>query len=234
MKISIIVPIFNEEKTIIEVLKKINLLKVWEEKKFTYEVIVVNDGSKDNSFEILKKNSNLYTKLLNFNSNKGKGFAVKEGILISTGDYILFQDADSEYDPEDYEKFLKCAEKFNSDFVIGNRFNYDKYTRSHNFLNKVGNWLITNLFNILYNTTFSDIYCCYVLFKKELLEIEKINSIGFEQHAEIICNLKKNGNKFFEVPVNYNGRSISEGKKIRFYHIFSIFYQILKSRFITN
>ena len=86
----------------------------------------------------------------------------------------------------------------------------------------------------MYNTTFSDIYCCYVLFKKEVLEIEKINSIGFEQHAEIICNLKKNGNKFFEVPVNYNGRSISEGKKIRFYHIFSIFYQILKSRFITN
>ena len=214
MKISIIIPIYNEEKLIISVLKKIETLKVWEDKKCSYEIIIINDGSTDKSYEILEKNSDLFTKIINNKINKGKGFAVKEGILASSGDYILFQDADNEYDPEDYVKFINCAEKFNADFVIGNRFNYDRYIRSHNFFNKVGNWLITIFFNVICNTTFSDIYCCYVLFKKELLEIEKIKSFGFEQHAEILCNLKKNGNKFYEVPVNYNGRSISEGKKI--------------------
>jgi len=233
MKISIIIPIYNEEKLIISVLKKIETLKVWEDKKCSYEIIIINDGSTDKSYEILEKNSDLFTKIINNKINKGKGFAVKEGILASSGDYILFQDADNEYDPEDYVKFINCAEKFNADFVIGNRFNYDRYIRSHNFFNKVGNWLITIFFNVICNTTFSDIYCCYVLFKKELLEIEKIKSFGFEQHAEILCNLKKNGNKFYEVPVNYNGRSISEGKKIRFYHIIPIFYQIFKSRFIS-
>ncbi len=232
MKISIIVPVYNEERTVKSILDKINSLDVWKNNKFIKEIIVVNDGSTDKSVEILRNHSDLFTKLIDNKDNNGKGFAVKQGILNSSGDYIIFQDADNEYDPEDYIKFIKCVEKFSADFVIGNRFNYDKYIRSHNFLNKIGNWLITLFFNINYNTTFSDIYCCYILFKRELLEIDKIKSNGFEQHAEILCNLKKNGNKFYEVPVNYNGRSISEGKKIRFYHIFSIFFQILKSRFI--
>ena len=232
MKISIIVPVYNEERTVKSILNKINSLDVWKNNKFIKEIIVVNDGSTDKSVEILRNHSDLFTKLIDNKDNNGKGFAVKQGILNSSGDYIIFQDADNEYDPEDYIKFIKCVEKFSADFVIGNRFNYDKYIRSHNFLNKIGNWFITLFFNINYNTTFSDIYCCYILFKRELLEIDKIKSNGFEQHAEILCNLKKNGNRFYEVPVNYNGRSISEGKKIRFYHIFSIFFQILKSRFI--
>jgi glycosyltransferase involved in cell wall biosynthesis len=233
MKISIIIPIYNEEKTVINILEKINSLDIWNENKHTKEIIIINDGSTDNSIDVLKKNYNLYDKLIDNKINKGKGSAVREGILDCSGDYVIFQDADNEYDPEDYVKFIKCVEKFSADFVIGNRFNYDKYTRSHNFLNKVGNWLITFFFNIIYNTTFSDIYCCYIFFKRELLEIDKIKSDGFEQHAEILCNLKKNGNRFYEVPVNYNGRNISEGKKIRYYHIFSIFFQILKSRFFS-
>lgn len=233
MKISIIIPIYNEEKTVINILEKINSLDIWNENKHTKEIIIINDGSTDNSIDVLKKNYNLYDKLIDNKINKGKGSAVREGILDCSGDYVIFQDADNEYDPEDYVKFIKCVEKFSADFVIGNRFNYDKYTRSHNFLNKVGNWLITFFFNIVYNTTFSDIYCCYIFFKRELLEIDKIKSDGFEQHAEILCNLKKNGNRFYEVPVNYNGRTISEGKKIRYYHIFSIFFQILKSRFFS-
>jgi len=233
MKISIIIPIYNEEKTVINILEKINSLDIWNENKHTKEIIIINDGSTDNSIDVLKKNYNLYDKLIDNKINKGKGSAVREGILDCSGDYVIFQDADNEYDPEDYVKFIKCVEKFSADFVIGNRFNYDKYTRSHNFLNKVGNWLITFFFNIIYNTTFSDIYCCYIFFKRELLKIDKIKSDGFEQHAEILCNLKKNGNRFYEVPVNYNGRNISEGKKIRYYHIFSIFFQILKSRFFS-
>lgn len=231
MIISIIIPVFNEERTIIKILKKINSLNIWNE-NIKKEIIVINDGSTDKTLDLLKNNEILYFRLINNNVNKGKGFSVKEAIKISSGDYVIFQDADDEYDPEDYKKFIDCTIKFDADFIIGSRFNYDKYTRSHNFLNKVGNKFITLFFNIINNTTFTDIYCCYVFFKKQNLEIDKIKSNGFEQHAEILCNLKKNGNKFFEIPVNYNGRSKSEGKKIRFYHIFPIFYQIIKSKFL--
>ena len=235
MLISIIIPIYNEEKTILNILKKIDLLECWKQSgnkiSLSKEIIVINDGSVDDSKNILEKNSNLYSKLINHNKNSGKGHAIKEGLKVSSGDYIIVQDADNEYDPNDYIKFIKCAQSFDADLVIGNRFNYDKYTRSHNFLNKIGNWLITNFFNLLYNTTFEDIYCCYIFFKKNLVNLDKIKSVGFEQHAEIICNLVKNGEKFYEVPVNYNGRTIAEGKKIRFYHVIPIFYQMIKCRF---
>jgi len=231
MLISIIIPVFNEEKTIKKILQKVNKLDVWSS-NVQKEIIVINDSSSDGSEKILKENSNLYSKLVNIDKNRGKGFAIRKGLEISKGDYVLIQDADEEYDPNDYSKFIECADKFNADLVIGSRFIYDKYTRSHNFLNKVGNGVITLLFNIIYNTTFTDIYCCYIFFKKDLIKSDRLKSNGFEQHAEILCKLVKNGNKFFEVPVNYNGRTINEGKKIRFYHIFSIIYQMIKNRFI--
>lgn len=231
MLISIIIPVFNEEKTIKKILQKVNKLDVWSS-NVQKEIIVINDSSSDGSEKILKENSNLYSKLVNNDKNRGKGFAIRKGLEISKGDYVLIQDADEEYDPNDYSKFIECADKFDADLVIGSRFIYDKYTRSHNFLNKVGNGVITLLFNIIYNTTFTDIYCCYIFFKKDLIKSDRLKSNGFEQHAEILCKLVKNGNKFFEVPVNYNGRTINEGKKIRFYHIFSIIYQMIKNRFI--
>ena len=97
---------------------------------------------------------------------------------------------------------------FNPDCILGSRMNYDSYTRSHNLMNKIANFFITNLFNILYNTTFTDIYCCYMAFKTELIRSEDLETNGFEQHAEILCKIIKKGKIFFEVPVNYNGRNI--------------------------
>ena len=113
----------------------------------------------------------------------------------------------------------------------GSRFNYADYSRSHYFLNKIGNKFITFLFNIIYDTTFTDIYSCYACFKKNLLINENLKTDGFEQQAEILCKVVKNGKKFYEVPINYNGRSHDEGKKIKFYHIFSVIFQILVGRF---
>ena len=223
MQISIIVPVYNEDK-------KINTLKIWNDSNFQKEIIVVDDKSTDETSKILKENSDLFSKLITNEKNYGKGFSVKKALEVSTGNYILIQDADEEYDPNDYEKFIECIQKFNADLVIGSRFIYDKYTRSHNFFNKVGNTLITFLFNLIYNTTFTDIYCCYIFFKRDLISSDNLKSKGFEQHAEILCKLVKKGTKFFEVPVNYNGRTISEGKKIRFYHIFSIIFQMIKNR----
>ena len=97
--------------------------------------------------------------------------------------------------------------------IIGSRFHYNKYIRSHYFLNKVGNFIITNLFNIIYNTTFTDIYSCYVVYKKDLINHNELKSVGFEQQAEILGKVVRNGKKFYEVPINYNGRTFEEGKK---------------------
>lgn len=226
--ISIIVPIYNEEKTILQILKKLSKIKEW---GYPFEVIVVNDGSTDNTDNILSENKILIDKLINNKTNSGKGFSVKKGLEIADGKYIIFQDGDLEYDPNDFIKFFKLLEKFNPDLIIGSRFVYAEYTRSHYFLNKIGNKLITLLFNIIYNTTFTDIYSCYACFKRDLINIDLLKTNGFEQQAEILGKVVRNSKKFYEVPINYNGRSHEEGKKIKFYHIFSVIFQIVKCRF---
>ena len=226
-KLSVIVPVYNEEKTIITTLRRIEETK---DDRIEYEIIVINDGSKDNTLELLKSNNNLYQHLIDGKQNFGKGYAVQKGLELSTGDYVIFQDGDLEYDPEDFSKFIDVIQKFQADIVIGSRFNYNKYTRSFNILNKLGNYVLTFFFNILYNTTFTDIYCCYLCFNKQLLDSQNLQTIGFEQHVEILCKLAKKGKKFFEVPVNYNGRTKNEGKKIRFYHMFPVLLRILIER----
>ena len=226
--ISIIVPVYNEEKTIFEILNKISNLR---KNEYSLQVIVIDDGSNDSSIKILKDNQHLIDKLIVNEKNKGKGYSVKKGLEIADGKYIIFQDADLEYDPNDLLKFFKLIEKFQPDLIIGSRFIYSEYTRSHNILNKFGNNFITLLFNLIYNTTFTDIYSCYACFKKNLFNFADLKTEGFEQHAEILCKAAKKGKKFYEVPISYNGRTHDEGKKIKFYHIFGVIYQILIGRF---
>ena len=227
--LTIIVPVYNEERTIKNVLLSLAKLK---DAFQSIEIIVVNDGSKDDSLKILIENNNLYDVLINNSQNKGKGNAVKNALEKAKGNYITFQDADLEYDPNDLTKFINLINKFSPDLIIGSRFNYADYTRSHHFFNKVGNRCITFIFNLLYQTTFTDVYSCYVCFKRQLLNHNKLKSNGFEQHAEILCKVVRNGKIFYEVPINYNGRTHDEGKKIKFYHIFFVIYQIVIQRFI--
>lgn len=227
--LSIIIPVYNEEKTILEILKKIQISKI---ENIDFQVIVVNDGSTDRTLDILNNNSYLYNILISESNNCGKGMAVKNGLTVATGDYIIFQDGDLEYDPDDYIKFVNMFTRFNADVVLGSRFHYSDYTRSHNFFNKLGNHFLTFIFNFIYNTTFTDVYCCYVAFKRDLLNVKNIKTLGFEQHAEILCNLVKLGKRLYEVPVNYNGRSVEDGKKIKFYHIFKVLFVIISKRFI--
>ena len=226
-KLSVLVPVYNEEKTIITTLKRIEETK---DDRIEYEIIVINDGSKDNTLELLKSNNNLYQHLIDGKQNFGKGYAVKRGLELSTGDYVIFQDGDLEYDPEDFSKFIDVIQKFETDAIIGSRFNYNKYIRSMNILNKMGNYILTFFFNILYNTTFTDICCCYLCFKRQLLDYQNLRTNGFEQHVEILCKVVKRGKIFFEVPTNHNGRTIDEGKKIRFYHMFPILLSVLIER----
>ena len=227
MILSIIIPVFNEEKTIVDVLNKVkNCL----ENKIEYEVIVIDDGSTDQTNKLLKNNKNLFHKFLTNETNMGKGYSVKKGLLNSSGTHIIFQDADLEYNPIDILKLHKIFLEFDADGVIGSRFIYSNYTRSHNILNKFGNKILTLIFNILYNTTFTDIYSCYFAFKKNLLNFGSLKTNGFEQHAEILCKVIKNGNKFYEVPINYNGRNYSEGKKIKLQHFFTVLFQMILGR----
>ena len=228
MILSVIIPVYNEEKTIISILEKIkksssNLSK--------YEVIVIDDGSTDQTKKLLEDNKSLYDKFLVNEVNKGKGFSVKKGLLNASGTHVIFQDADFEYDPNDFKKFEKIFKDFDADGIIGSRFIYSNYTRSHNFLNKLGNKILTLIFNILYNTTFTDIYSCYFAFKKELIDPNKLKTLGYEQHAEILCKVLIKGYIFYEVPISYNGRNYSEGKKIRAHHFLYVLYQIVLGRF---
>ena len=229
MILSIIVPVYNEEKTVIDVLNKI---KSNSSNLFKYEIIVIDDGSTDQSRKLLEDNKHLYDKLLVNESNKGKGFSVKKGLLNTSGTHIIFQDADLEYDPVDFKKFEKIFSDFDADGIIGSRFIYSNYTRSHNILNKIANTFLTFTFNLLYNSTFTDIYSCYFAFKKDLLNVHELRTEGFEQHAEILCKVIKKGNKFYEVPISYNGRNTSEGKKIKPQHFFLVLFQIIRGRII--
>jgi glycosyltransferase involved in cell wall biosynthesis len=227
-KLSILIPVYNEEKTLLNILERINECKI---ENFDFETIIINDGSDDNTFNVIKENSDLYDKVINLDKNRGKGYAVKSGLKIATGDYVIFQDADLEYDPKDFIKFTNLINKFSVDVIIGSRFNYSEYTRSHNIANKFGNYILTLFFNLLYNTTFTDIYSCYLAFRRDILDVDKLKTDGFEQHAEILCKIVKKSDRFYEVPINYNGRSAKEGKKIKFYHFFSVIYRILIERF---
>mgnify|MGYP001493982423 CR=1 FL=1 len=189
ISVSVIVPVYNEEATIIDLLNKVNAQT---HANLDLEVIVVNDGSTDNSLELLETNSNLYSHLVTLSKNKGKGGAVKAGLKKATGKYVLFQDADLEYDPEDYKLLLHPIREFDADVVMGSRMIAPNYTRVHYFWHKIGNNLITLIFNLLYNTTFTDVYSCYLLYRKDLINPDSLRTLGWEQHAEILAKSTKN------------------------------------------
>ena len=218
-------PVYNEENTILESLRKIKFL----EPNADLEIIVINDGSTDKTKTILEKNSNLYNTLINLKNNYGKGKAVIEGLKKSKSKYIVFQDADLEYDPKDLKKFIIKVENLNADLVMGSRFIGDERSVLH-FWHMLGNRIITLIFNFLNNTTFSDIYCCYMLFKKSSLNVDKLKSFKWGQQAEILTYVVNKSKKIYEIGVSYNARNYKDGKKIRYYDVFNVIFQILLTR----
>lgn len=228
IKVSIIIPAYNEEKTIVSLLEMVRAQSV---AGVEFEVVVIDDGSTDSTRELLDARPELYTRFIKQPVNGGKGAAVKAGIRAATGDYILFQDADLEYDPADYARLLQPVLRYNADVVMGSRFVAPEFTRVFYFWHRLGNGLITLVFNIVNNTTFTDIYSCYLMFRRSLLDVEALTTMGWEQHAEILSIVTRKGRSLYEVPISYHGRGYDEGKKIKAYHTAAVLWTIVRMAF---
>lgn len=222
MKITILIPVFNENKFILKILEKVN-----EQKKiFDLEIIVVDDCSSDGTIEILKQNNHLYDKVIFKKENEGKGSAVIEGIKVSTGQYLLVQDADLEYSPKDYINIFKPIE-YGADAVFGSRFKGSEPKRVFYFFNRVANFLITFLVNLLTNINFSDVETGYKLVRTDLIKKINLQEKTFAFEVELTMKLSKLKIKFYEVGINYNGRTYEEGKKIQIKDGFIAIYKII-------
>jgi glycosyltransferase involved in cell wall biosynthesis len=226
-KISVLIPAFNEEATIIELLEKVRAQEIEE---VAFEIVVVDDGSTDRTAELVQSRPDLYDHFVKLSKNLGKGGAVKSGLAAVTGDYVLFQDADLEYDPNEYAALFKPVLRFHADIVLGSRIIAPAYTRVHYFWHKVGNWLITFVFNLFNNTTFTDIYSCYLMYRRDLLEPTQLVSNGWAQQAEILSRIVPKAEVIYEVPISYHGRSYAEGKKIRGSDAVSVVWTIFMRR----
>ena len=223
-KVTIVVAAYNEERSILEVLRRVNEQVVPE---ISFEIVVVDDGSNDGTAKLLEQNPKLYTRLVKRPRNGGKGAAVRDGLGAATGEYVLFQDADLEYDPADYGKLLMPVTRFSADIVMGSRIAAPPCTRVAYFWHKIGNRFITLLFNVMNNTTFTDIYTCYLVFRRSLVKTEELRTVGWEQQAEILTLAVKRSKVYYEVPICYYGRTYEEGKKIRARHMVAVVATII-------
>lgn len=227
MRLSVIIPAYNEVATIETVLRRVAAQAI---PATEIEAIVIDDGSTDGTGDKLKALPGLYARLILRERNGGKGAAVRDGLKAATGDYILFQDADLEYDPAEYARLLRPVVEQDADVVIGSRTLAPTYVRVHYFWHLVGNKLLTLAFNALYNLTCTDIYSCYLLYRRSLLDPVELRSDGWDQHAEILCTVARRARRIYEVPVNYAGRTYDEGKKIRSWHAIGVLWMILRKR----
>ena len=232
MKISIVVPLYNEERTIINILSKIqNEIKKLNE--FNFEVIIINDGSNDNSKKLLEENSNLYNTLITFNKNRGKGFAIKEGLKKISGEIILIQDADLEYLPHNYKNLLEPFKEYEAQVVYGSRFKSTEASRVLFFWHMIANKIITFCSNIFSNLNLTDVETGYKVFRSDILKKIDLKENSFAFEIEITQKIAKIKPKLriFEVGISYFGRTYDEGKKIGFKDALSALISIFKHSF---
>lgn len=210
MKLSIIIPCYNEQSTIKEIVQKINL-----QKNINKEIIIIDDNSSDRTREILENEvRNEVSKIIFNDKNYGKGYSIRKGVENASGDCILIQDADLEYDPNDYKKLLNPIINGNADVVYGSRFIGNDERRVLYFWHSIGNKFLTLLSNMFSNLNLTDMEVGYKLFKTDVLKnIDlKENRFGFE--PEITAKISKKNIKIYEVSISYFGRKYAEGKKI--------------------
>lgn len=216
-------PVYNEKNTINQIVERVQAVPV------SKEIIIVDDGSKDGTRDILKelaKQENI--KVFLHKKNKGKGAALSTGLQHISGDFVIFQDADLEYHPEEYTRLLEPIQKGEADVVYGSRFKGSG--RAFLFWHKVGNIFLNFVTNILYNSTLTDMETCYKMFRCDVIKGIAIESNRFNVEPEITAKILKRGYKVFEVPITYSGRDFSEGKKITWRDGFSALWTLIKYR----
>jgi len=234
MKISIIIPVYNEKKTIIKLLTKVKRLK-----NINKQIIVIDDGSTDGSSELIKSRFNeKNVKLIFHKYNRGKGAAIKSAIKYINGDIVLIQDADLEYDPNDYYKLLEPFKKTNVKVVYGSRvLKKKRYSIKKNFptnFRVFANHVLTIFSNVINRQNLTDAHTCYKLFNSELFKKLQLSENDFAFCPEVTTKISNLNLSIFEVPISYNGRGYDEGKKIGINDAFRVFSVILKYKFFKR
>jgi glycosyltransferase involved in cell wall biosynthesis len=229
MKVTILIPTYNEEKTILKILNRVNN-EIKKIEKFNFEIIVIDDFSNDKTLEFLEKNMGLYNRLIKNEKNYGKGYAIRKALENIETDIVLIQDADLEYNPSDYNILLRPFLDFDADVVYGSRFRAGQYSRVLYFWHSVANFFITLLSNFFTNLNLTDVETGYKVFKyQKLKEINLIeNSFTFEIEVTQKLSRLKPAINFYETGISYFGRSYSDGKKIGLKDAFKAFWCILK------
>ena len=227
MKLSVIIPVYDERNTIQEILRRVRAVDLGEIER---EIIVVDDGSTDGTRDILRMQADSGTRVVLHEENRGKAAAVRTGLEAAQGDMVIIQDADLEYDPEEYPRLIDPILKGKAKVVYGSRFTGER--RNMLFWHYVGNRFLSLVTNILYNTTLSDMETCYKLFTREALEGIEIRSKQFELEPEITAKILKKGIRIYEIPISYAGRETEEGKKISWRDGLPALWTLVKYRFM--
>ncbi len=226
MKLSVIIPVYNEVESIKVILKRVINTKL------AGEIVVVDDGSVDGTRAVLKKmDGRNGVRVLLHERNQGKGAAVRTGITAAKGDVLLIQDADLEYDPRDIPDLLKPIKEGIADVVYGSRFLGHAH-RVTMFWHMVANRMLTFMTNILYNTILTDMETGYKVFRREVIEGMVIRSNSFDFEPEFTAKILKRNYRIFEVPITFNPRDYTQGKKIKLHDAFEAVWTLLKYRFV--
>lgn len=226
MKLSVIIPVYNEVESIKTILKRV------QDTKLAHEIVVVDDGSNDGTRDLLPKlDGKKGVRVILHEKNQGKGAAVRTGMGAATGDVLLIQDADLEYDPRDYPELLKPIQEGLADVVYGSRF-LGRAHRVTMFWHMVANKMLTFFTNILYDTILTDMETGYKVFRKEVIKGMTIHANSFNFEPEFTAKILKRKYRIFEVPITFNPRDYSQGKKIKLHDAFEAVWALIKYRFV--
>jgi glycosyltransferase involved in cell wall biosynthesis len=226
MKVSVIIPVYNEKDTIEEILRRVDA------QDLATEILVIDDGSIDGTREILSElDTYPHLRVILHDRNKGKGAAVRTGFENASGEVFLIQDADLEYDPRDYPKLIQPIEEGVADVVYGSRF-LGGPRRSVMFWHMVANRMLTFMTNLLYNTILSDMETGYKVFKREIVDGMVIHANSFDFEPEFTAKILKKKVRVYEVPISFNPRDYEEGKKIGLGDAFQAVWTLIKYRFV--